>query len=54
MSPILEPIGAGHLKQAKVFMGLRGASMRGFHLEVCFLDWDEKGWVKLQRSGRKC
>ena len=27
--------------------------MRGSHWELCFLHWEEKGWVKLQRSGRK-
>ena len=53
VSPFPEPIGSRHLTQAKVFMGLRGASMRGSHLELCFLYWDQKGWVKLQRSGRK-
>ena len=34
-------------------MDPRGASMRGSHWELCFLHWGERGWVKLQRSGRK-
>ena len=29
------------------------ALMRGSHSELCFLHWEERGWVKLQRSGRK-
>ena len=27
--------------------------MRGSHWELLFLHWEESGWVKLQRSGRK-
>ena len=53
LSPIPEPIGAGDVTQAKVFTGPRDALMRGSHWELCFLHWEEKGWVKLQRSGRK-
>ena len=52
LSPILEPIGAGDLKRATAFTGPRGASMRGSHWELCFLQWEEKGWVQLQRSAR--
>ena len=39
--------------QSKVFTGLRGALMRGPHWELCFLQWEQKGRVKLQRLGRK-
>ena len=53
LSPIPEPVGAGDLTQAKVFTGPRGALMRGLHWELCFPNWEERGWVKLQRSGRK-
>ena len=53
LSPIPEPIGAGDLTQAKNFTGPRGALMRGSHWELCFLHCEERGWVKLQRSGRK-
>ena len=53
MSPIPEPIGAGELTQAKVFTGPRGALMRGSHWELCFLRWEERGCVQVQRSGRK-
>ena len=53
LSPIPEPIGGGDLAQAKVFTGPRGALMRGSHWELCFLRWEERGGVKLQRSGRK-
>ena len=53
LSPIPEPIVAGDLTQAKVFTGPQGALMRGSHLDVCFLHWEEKGWVKWQRSSRK-
>ena len=52
-SPIAEPIGAEDLMQGKIFTGPRGALMRGSHWELCFLHWEEKGWVKLQHSGRK-
>ena len=27
--------------------------MRGSYWELWFLHWEETGWVKLQRSGRK-
>ena len=27
--------------------------MRNSHWELLFLHWEERGWVKLQRSGRK-
>ena len=27
--------------------------MRGSHWELLFLHWEQRGWVKLQRSGRK-
>ena len=27
--------------------------MRGSHWELCFLHWEERGWVKVHRSGRK-
>ena len=47
------PIGAGDLTQAKFFTGPRGALMRGSHWELCFLHWEERGWVKQRRSGRK-
>ena len=53
LSPIPEPIGAGDLTKGKVFTGPRGTLMRGSHGELCFLHWEERGWVKLQRSGRK-
>ena len=53
LSPIPEPIGAGDFAQAKVFTGPRGALMRGSHWEFCFLHWEERVSVKLQRSGRK-
>ena len=52
-SLIPEAIGAGDLKEGKVFMGPRGALMCDSHWELCFLRWMEKGWVKLHRSGRK-
>ena len=53
LSPIPEPIGARDLTQAKVFTGPRGALMRGFHWELSFLHWEERGWVKLQHPRRK-
>ena len=53
LSPIPEPIGAGDLTQSKVFSGPRGAMMRGSHWELSFLHSEERGRVKLQRSGRK-
>ena len=53
MSPVPEPIGAPDLMQANAFAGPRGALLRGSHRELCFLHWEEKGWVKLQCSGRK-
>ena len=52
LSPIPEPIGAGDWTHAKVFLGPRGALMRSSHWELLFLHWEEKGWPKLQRSGR--
>ena len=39
--------------QATNFTGPRGALMRGSHCELCFLHEEERGWVKLQCSGRK-
>ena len=53
LSSTPEPIGAGDLTKAEVFMGPRGALLRGSHWELCFLDWEKKVWVKLQRSGCK-
>ena len=53
LSPIPEQIGARELTQSKVFTGPRAALMRGSHWELLFLHWEERGWVKLQRSGRK-
>ena len=53
LSPIPEPFGAGNLTQFKVFLGPRGALMRGSHGELLFLHWEERGWVKLHPSGRK-
>ena len=41
------------MTQAKVFTGPRGALMQGSHWELCFLHWEERGWVKLHHSGRK-
>ena len=43
----------GDLTQAKVFASPRGALMRASHWELSFLHWEEKGGVKLQRSGPK-
>ena len=53
LSPVLEPIGAGDLTQAKVFSGPGGRLMRNSHREPLFLHWEERGLVKLQRTGRK-
>ena len=53
VSPIPEPILAGDLTRSKVFLGPPGALMRGSHWELLFLQWEERGWVKLQRSGRR-
>ena len=52
-APFPEPIGARDLTQAKVFSGPGGRFMRSSHWELLFLHWEERGWVKLQRSGRK-
>ena len=35
------------------FYGPAGGLDAGSDWELCFLHWEEKGWVKLQRSGRK-
>ena len=53
MSPVPEPIGAGDLTQAKVFSVPGGRLMRSPHWVLLFLHWEERGWVKLQRTGRK-
>ena len=53
VSPIPDSIGAGDLPQAKVFSGPVGRLMRSSHWELLFLHWEKRGWVKLQRSGRK-
>ena len=53
LTPVPEPIGAGDLTQAKVFSGPGGRLMRSSHWELLFLHWEEHGWVKLQRTGRK-
>ena len=45
--------GDGDLTQAKIFSSPRGALMLGSHWELCFLDWEERERVKLQRFGRK-
>ena len=53
LSPIPKLIGAEDLTQAKNFSGPGGRLMRSSHWELLFLHWEEQGWVKLQRSGRK-
>ena len=53
LSPIHEPIGARDWTQAKVVTGPWGALMPGSHWDLCFLHWEERGWVKQQRSLRK-
>ena len=52
-SPIPEPMGAGDLTQSKDFTGSWGPLMLGSHWELLFLRWEERGRVKLWRSGRK-
>ena len=41
------------MTHANVFKGPRGALMRGSYWELCFHHCEERGWVKLQPSGRK-
>ena len=53
VSPVPESIGAGDVTQANVFSGLRGRLMQSYYWELLFLHWEERGWVKLQRTGRK-
>ena len=53
LSPIPEPVGAGDLTPAHVIWGPGGRLMRRSHWELWFLHLEERGWVKLQRSGRK-
>ena len=53
LSPVPEPIGAGDLTQAKVFYAPGGRLMRSSYWEMLFLHLEERGWVKLQRTGRK-
>ena len=48
-----EPIGAGDLTQSKVFFGAAGGLEAGSLWEPLFLRCEERGWVKLQRSGGK-
>ena len=52
-SPVPEPIGAGDLTQAKVFLAPGGRLMRSSHWKLLFVRWEERGWVKLRRTGRK-
>ena len=52
LSPIPEPNGAGHLTQSKAVSGPPGALMPCSNWELIFLHWEERGWVKLQCSGR--
>ena len=53
LSPVPEPIGAGDVTQAKFFSAPGGRLMRSSHWELFFLQWEERGWVKLERTGRK-
>ena len=53
LAPVPEPMGATDLTQAKVFSAPGGRLMRSSHGELLFLHWEERRWVKLQRTGRK-
>ena len=53
LSPVPEIIGAGDLTQAKVFSAPGRRLMRSSHWELMFLRGEERGLVKLQRTGRK-